>query len=128
MGIANKEKTRVAITMYGIRSCDTVKRARAWLEGRGIDYRFHDYKAAGVDLDRLRNWCEQVGWETLVNRSGTTFRKLPEREKQLLSEEQAMRLMLAQPSLIRRPVLEAGRSLVVGFVPGAYEELLGATR
>ena len=108
------------ITMYGIRSCDTVKKARAWLEKHGVAYEFHDYKTAGVDRQRLAAWCDELGWEALVNRAGTTFRKLPEKEKAISSQEDAVRLLLAHPSAIKRPVLDLGRRRLVGFSPDLY--------
>lgn len=108
-------------TIYGIRNCDTMKKARVWLEERGIDHRFHDYKAEGVDRARLERWVDAAGWETVLNRAGTTFRKLDEAEKADLDRERAIALMLAQPSMIKRPVLEAGDRIVVGFKPDIYE-------
>ena len=110
-------------TLYGIRNCDTVKKARAWLDRRGVQYRFHDYKSAGIDMAQLRRWCEELGWEALLNRAGTTFRKLPPGEKQSLDESSAMALMLAQPSVVKRPVLELGNRIVVGFDPQLYQSL-----
>jgi Spx/MgsR family transcriptional regulator len=110
-------------TLYGIRNCDTVKKARAWLEEKGIEYRFHDYKVSGVERERLDRWCRQLGWENLVNRAGPTFRKLPDAEKKLENAEQAMAVMLAHPSVIRRPVLERGGRLVVGFKRELYQSL-----
>ena len=111
------------ITIYGIKNCDTMKKARAWLEKHGVDYAFHDYKAAGIDRERLERWSKKVGWETLFNRAGTTFRKLPDKDKQGLDARKAMALMLAQPSMIKRPVLDlGGGKLVVGFNPEAYDE------
>lgn len=118
----------MAITMYGIRNCDTIKKARAWIEARGIAYRFHDYKTAGVERERLERWCHELGWESLLNRAGTTFRKLADDQKQELNERAAVLLMLAQPSIIRRPVLETGNVLVVGFRPERYEEALKSVR
>jgi arsenate reductase len=112
--------------MYGIRSCDTVKKARAWLESRGIDYRFHDYKTAGVDRRQLERWSGVVGWEALLSRAGTTFRRLPDGQKQGLDEKGALDLMVAQPSIIKRPVLETGGSLLVGFRPESYARSLQA--
>ena len=103
-------------TLYGISNCDTVKKARAWLDAQGIAYRFHDYKASGADPERLRQWAHAVGWETLLNRAGTTFRKLPDRDKERLSETKAL-------SLIKRPVLELGSRVVVGFTPDLYSSL-----
>src|ERR1700747_2987223 len=113
------------ITIYGIKNCDTMKKARAWLDKRGIDYAFHDYKIAGIDRARLEGWAKKVGWEALLNRSGTTFRKLPDAAKEGLTEEKALVLMLDQPSMIRRPVLEGpGGALLVGFKPAEYKEKL----
>ncbi len=109
--------------MYGIRNCDTVKKARAWLDGNGVEYRFHDYKVSGVERDRLNRWCEEVGWEKLVNRAGSTFRQLPESQKILSNPEHAVALMLAHPSVIKRPVLELGERLVVGFKLELYQSL-----
>jgi arsenate reductase (glutaredoxin) len=108
------------ITIYGIKNCDTMKKARAWLEGHGIPYHFHDYKTAGIAKDKLKGWSDKLGWEALLNRAGTTFRKLPDTDKQDLNEKKALSLMLAQPSMIKRPVLEAGGKLLVSFSPGAY--------
>lgn len=112
-------------TIYGIRNCDTMKKARAWLDGRGVAYAFHDYKVAGIDRERLEGWAGTVGWEALLNRKGTTFRKLPDAEKDGLDKAKAIRLMIDQPSIIRRPVLEADGALLVGFDPAAYEKALG---
>ena len=112
------------ITIYGIKNCDTMKKARAWLDKHGLDYSFHDYKTAGIDKDRLVRWSKNVGWETLLNKAGTTFRKLPDAEKENLTEKKAMALMLAQPSMIKRPVLDTGGKLLVGFKPDTYEAAL----
>ena len=114
------------ITLYGIKNCDTVKKARAWLDARGVAYAFHDYKAAGVDEARLRQWSAELGWERVLNRSGTTFRKLPEGGKQGLDEERAIALMLAQPSMVKRPVLDLGNRRLVGFAEAAWAEALPA--
>ena len=113
-------------TIYGIKNCDTMKKARAWLDSNGVAYEFHDYKAAGVDKDKLKAWSDRVGWETLLNRAGTTFRKLPEADKEGLTEKKALALMLAQPSMIKRPVLELGSKLLVGFKPEVYAKDVGA--
>ena len=115
-----------SITIYGIKNCDTMKKARAWLDAHAVAYAFHDYKAAGIDRPRLEGWVGKVGWETLLNRAGTTFRKLPDADKAGLDEARAITLMLAQPSLIKRPVLERGGELLVGFKPEAYDEAFGA--
>ncbi len=114
----------MSITIYGIKNCDTMKKARAWLDKHGIEYNFHDYKTAGIDKDRLVRWSKVVGWETLLNRAGTTFRKLPDSDKADLTEKKAMALMLAQPSMIKRPVLENGGELLVGFKPDIYDAAL----
>ena len=112
-----------AVTIYGIKNCDTMKKARAWLDGHGVAYAFHDYKAAGIERERLERWAKKVGWETLLNRAGTTFRKLPEADKERLDERKAIALMLAQPSMIKRPVLEKGGKLTAGFKPEIYQKL-----
>jgi Spx/MgsR family transcriptional regulator len=108
-------------TIYGIKNCDTMKKARAWLDKHGVEYVFHDYKSAGIDRDRLEGWAKKAGWETLLNRAGTTFKKLPDKDKDGLTEKQAIALMLNQPSMIKRPVLEfGGGKLLVGFKPELY--------
>jgi arsenate reductase len=113
----------VSITIYGIKNCDTMKKARSWLEKHGVDYAFHDYKTAGIDRTNLERWSKKLGWETLLNRAGTTFRKLPDKDKQGLDAETAIALMLAQPSMIKRPVLDLGGGrLLVGFKPEMYAE------
>jgi arsenate reductase (glutaredoxin) len=112
------------MTIYGIPNCDTMKKARAWLDSHGIAYDFHDYKKSGIDRQRLETWSKRVGWEVLLNRAGTTFRKLPEADKHGVSEHKAIALMLAQPSLIKRPVLDIGGKLLVGFKPETYAEAL----
>lgn len=115
----------VAIVIYGIKNCDTMKKARAWLDKHGVEYVFHDYKVAGIEPGRLERWAKKAGWETLINRAGTTFKKLPDMEKSSLSETKAVALMLKQPSMIKRPVLEAGGGkLLVGFNPERYGEAL----
>ena len=114
-----------AATLYGIKNCDTMKKARVWLDGHGVEYAFHDYKAAGIEESVLRAWVAKLGWEVLLNRSGTTFRKLPEGDKESLTEKKAIGLMLKQPSMIKRPVLEISGKLLVGFKPEIYEKALG---
>jgi arsenate reductase len=114
-------ETGMAITIYGIRNCDTMKKARAFLDKQGVGYAFHDYKASGIDKKKLEDWVKKASWETLLNRAGTTFRKLPESDKQNITERKAIALMLAQPSMIKRPVLELpGGELLVGFNPEEY--------
>ena len=116
------------ITIYGIKNCDTMKKARAWLDKRGVAYEFHDYKSAGIERGQLERWSGDVGWETLLNRAGTTFRKLPEKDKEGLTEKKAIALMAAQPSMIKRPVLDVGGKLLVGFKPKQYEKSFGVRR
>jgi Spx/MgsR family transcriptional regulator len=114
------------VTLYGIKNCDTMKKARAWLDAHGVAYQFHDYKSAGIDRARLEAWCDELGWEALLNRAGTTFRKLGPAEKENLSVAKALSLMLAQPSMIRRPVLERDGRRLVGFRPELYAAEFGA--
>jgi arsenate reductase (glutaredoxin) len=111
----------VSVTLFGIPNCDTVKKARRWLDERGVAYAFHDYKKAGIDAPRLGRWANEAGWEPLLNRAGTTFRKLPEAETAGLDRERAMALMIAHPSLIKRPVVEGAGPLLVGFKPDAWD-------
>ena len=111
------------ITIYGIKNCDTMKKARAWLEQHGVAYEFHDYKTAGIERERPERWAKKVSWETLLNRAGTTFKKLPDKDKDGLTEKKAIALMLNQPSMIKRPVLDlGGGKLLVGFKPEVYGE------
>jgi arsenate reductase len=114
-----------SVALYGIKACDTMKKARTWLEAHGVDYAFHDYKAAGAEPALLKRWAGQVGWEVLLNRSGTTFRSLPPAQKAGLDEAKAIALMTAQPSMIKRPVLETGPRLLVGFKPEQYAAAFG---
>jgi arsenate reductase len=113
------------VTIYGIKACDTMKKARAWLDAHGVAYAFHDYKTAGVTPAQLRKWCAAAGWETVLNRAGTTFRKLPEAERENLTEAKAIALMAAQPSMIKRPVLETGGKIEIGFKPDKYAAVFG---
>jgi arsenate reductase len=108
------------ITLYGIPNCDTMKKARTWLDQAGIAYRFHDYKKEGIDHARLKAWVDAHGWEVVLNRAGTTFRALPDADKAGLTAAKAIRLMAAQPSLIKRPVLDIGGQTLVGFKPDLY--------
>ena len=107
-------------TIYGIKNCDTMKKARSWLDSHNVAYAFHDYKAQGIDRATLEGWAKKVGWEVLLNRSGTTFRKLPDADRNDVTEAKAIGLMLDQPSMIKRPVLDVGGKLLVGFKPEAY--------
>ncbi len=113
------------VTVYGIANCDTMKKAQAWLDAHQIVHHFHDYKKAGIDRAVLTGWVKQLGWEPLLNRAGTTFRKLPDADKTNLTAEKAIALMLAQPSLIKRPVLDIGGHRIVGFKPETYAKALG---
>ena len=118
----------MSVTIYGIKNCDTMKKARAWLDKHGVAYDFHDYKAAGIERGTLEGWARDTGWEVLLNRAGTTFRKLPDKDKEGLTEKKAIALMVAQPSMIKRPVLNIGGTLLVGFKPEQYEKAFGASR
>jgi len=111
--------------MYGITTCDTVRKARVWLEGHDVPYRFHDYRADGIEAGKLDGWVGKVGWEKLLNKGSTTFRELPEADKQSLDERKAKALMLAKPTMIKRPVLEVGDQILVGFKPDVYEQAVG---
>ena len=115
----------MTITMYGIKNCDTIKKARTWLEARGLGYDFHDYKASGIDRARLQGWVDRLGWEVLLNRAGTTFRKLPDADRADIDAAKAIGLMEAQPSMIKRPVLDVEGQLLVGFKPDDYQKALG---
>lgn len=115
----------MAVTLYGIPNCDTVKKARTWLDLRGIGYSFHDYKKAGVDPARLSRWVDALGWEKVLNRAGTTFRKLPEDQREGLDRSRAIVLMLAQPSCIKRPLVEHSGGLLLGFREAEWETALG---
>ena len=113
------------VVIYGIRNCDTMRKAMAWLDQAGVDYRLHDYRRDGLDPAQLRRWCERLGWESMVNRRGTTWRKLDPALRERLDAEAALQLMQEQPAIIRRPLLEAGEALLVGFDPERYAELFG---
>ena len=112
-----------SVSIYGIKNCDTMKKARAWLDSHHIAFEFHDYKSEGIDEATLKGWVRDAGWETLLNRAGTTFRKLPEKDKVSLDEKKAIALMHAQPSMIKRPVLQRGGKITVGFKPDTYAAL-----
>lgn len=114
----------MSITLYGIKACDTMKKARTWLDEHGVSYSFHDFKAAAIDRASLQRWCAEHGWETVLNRAGTTFRKLDAAHKADLDQDRAIELMLAQPSMIKRPVLDLGGKTLVGFKPELYAAAL----
>jgi Spx/MgsR family transcriptional regulator len=114
----------MTVTLYGIPNCDTVKKARVWLDQRGIAYAFHDYKKLGADPAKLTEWAGRAGWDKVLNRAGTTFRKLPEADKAGLDQAKAVRLMAAQPSAIKRPIVEHPGGLLVGFAPDAWAAAL----
>ena len=127
-GVAGAAKLRHSmITLYGIKNCDTMKRARGWLTSHQIEHAFHDYKTAGIERATLEGWVKKVGWTLLLNRAGTTFKKLPEADKQALTEARAVSLMLAQPSMIKRPVLLAKNRLIVGFKEEEYQRFFAET-
>jgi arsenate reductase (glutaredoxin) len=113
----------MTITFFGIPNCDTVKKARKYLDGRGIDYQFHDYKKSGVEIATLERWVKQVGWEKLLNKAGTTFKKLSDADKADIDQAKAIELMHANPSMIKRPVVESGENLLVGFKPEIYDQV-----
>lgn len=114
------------LCLYGIKACDTMKKARAWLDEHGLRYEFHDYKSAGIDRAHLQAWCNEHGWQVVLNRAGTTFRKLDEAQKADLNQARAIELMLAQPSMIKRPVLDLGDRTLIGFKPDHYAAELAA--
>jgi arsenate reductase len=114
-----------AVTIYGIKNCDTMKKARTWLDSHGIGYAFHDYKAEGIAKAKLEQWTDRMGWEVLLNRAGTTFRALPEAEKQGIDTRKAIALMATQPAMIKRPVLEHEGGILVGFKPEQYAAAFG---
>lgn len=109
-----------ALRMFGIKACDTMKKARTWLDEHGLEYAFHDYKVSAIDRANLERWCDEHGWESVLNRAGTTFRKLEEAQKADLDQNKAIELMLAQPSMIKRPVLDLGNKTLIGFKPASY--------
>ncbi len=115
----------MSVTLYGIPNCDTVKKARTWLDAQGIVFAFHDYKKAGADAVKLATWCDVLGWETVLNRAGTSFKKLDDADKADLTQAKAITLMLAQPSMIKRPVVEHPGGLLVGFKLDAWEATFG---
>lgn len=115
----------MAITLYGIPNCDTVKKARTWLDQQGIAYDFHDYKKAGVTAAKVKAWCKALGWETVLNRAGTTYRKLPDEAKDGLTQAKAIALLVEHPSMIKRPIVEHEGGLLIGFKQPEWEAALG---
>ncbi len=115
----------MAHTLYGIPNCDTVKKARAWLDERSVAYAFHDYKKAGIDAATIESWADVAGWEPLLNRAGTTFKKLPDADRADIDREKAVALMLANPSMIKRPVVAGEGLLLVGFKPDIWHTTFG---
>ena len=113
----------MTVTIYGIKNCDTMKKAKTWLDARGIAHELHDYKKQGIDAASLSRWVDALGWETVLNRAGTTFRALPDADKQDIDAKKAVALMLAQPSMIKRPILDRDGVLTAGFKPDIYETL-----
>nr|WP_306671262.1 MULTISPECIES: ArsC family reductase [unclassified Endozoicomonas] len=113
----------LVITLYGISNCDTIRKARKWLNAAGIEYRFHDYRKEGLDKVSLQNWSNELGWEALLNRRGTTWRQLPEAQKASVDEASAIELMLEQPAMIKRPLLDTGSKKVLGFSDKQYQAL-----
>ena len=111
------------LTLYGIKNCDTVKKARRWLEDHGVEYKFHDFRQDGVDKKQLSNWVESLGWETIVNKRSTTWRNLSDSDKDISSNNQAVKLLLVNPTLIKRPVTQKGKTVLVGFKEAEYKQL-----
>lgn len=115
----------MSVTLYGITTCDTVRKARAWLDQQGVAYRFHDFRKDGLEAGRLSGWLDALGWEAVLNKAGTSFRALPEAEKTGLDRDKAAALILANPTLVKRPVVEVGGRVLVGFKPAVYAEAFG---
>lgn len=111
-------------TLYGIKNCDTIKKARKWLADHGVEYVFHDYRVDGLEQKQLEQWCQELGWEQVLNKRGTTWRKLPDDVKNSIDEISAIKLMLEQPAMIKRPLLESEKKRLLGFKAAEYEQLL----
>ena len=124
MGLALRHGCAMTITLYSIKNCDTVKKARTWLDAAGVAYQFYDYKVLGADADKLAVWVAALGWEIVLNRAGTTFRSLPDADKVGIDDKKAVALMLARPAMIKRPILEGDGVLLAGFKPEVYAEKL----
>lgn len=116
------------VTLYGIKNCDTMKKAWSWLDAHKIPYAFHDYRASGIDKARVEAWCRELGWEKVLNKGSTTFRELPEADRQGLDEKKAIALMLAQPTMIKRPVLDLGERRILAFKPDVYAAAFSRAR
>jgi arsenate reductase len=115
----------MALVLFGIPNCDTVKKARVWLDAAGLSFEFHDYKKAGITAERLSKWCDVLGWDKVLNRAGTTFKKLPEADRANLDQARAIALMLAQPSMIKRPIVDYDGGLLLGFKPDEWQRTFG---
>lgn len=115
----------MSVTLYGITTCDTVRKARAWLDQQGVVYRFHDFRKDGLEATSLAGWLDALGWEAVLNKAGTSFRALPDAEKSGLDRDKAAALILANPTLVKRPVVEAEGRVLVGFKPALYAEAFG---
>ncbi len=125
MSLILKWSPTLPTTIYGIKNCDTMKKAFTWLGEAGVEHVFHDYKKAGIDAETLKTWCGSLGWEKVLNKAGTTFRKLPDESKQGLDEDRAIALMVEQPSMIKRPITDHDGALMVGFKPELYAVFFG---
>lgn len=121
----NEGAFAVGVKIYGIKNCDTMKKAFTWLNDKNVAYVFHDYKKAGIDADTVKTWCDALGWEKVLNKAGTTFKKLPDEDKADLNEAKAIGLMVANPSIIKRPVTNNDDALMAGFKPELYAEFFG---
>ena len=109
------------VTVYGIKNCDTVKKARHWLEQNNVEYQFHDFRKDGLSQVKVNNWIKHIEWETLLNRRGTTWRKLSNQDKESINKSSVVKLMIAQPTLIKRPVIEVNKEIIVGFSEEIYQ-------
>lgn len=112
------------VTLYGISNCDTIRKARRWLDEQGVEFRFHDYRKDGLEREQLSGWADELGWQALLNRRGTTWRKLPEADREGIDRDSAIALMLAQPAMIKRPLLDTGTTRLLGFDEQQYKDLL----
>jgi arsenate reductase len=115
------------VTMYGIANCDTIRKARRWLDEQSVDYRFHDYRKDGIDKTQLQSWADELGWENLLNRRGTTWRRLSDAERDGLNRDRAITLLLQYPAMIKRPLLDTGSQRLLGFDAKRYQQVLQPT-